>query len=169
MQCCRPVNHQTPSPIRCPAPKRPAETTKSRRKPRKSRGWGKFVIFFTNSPSTVSAGLWLSTSGGAGRPRIQPHPHDSQILRQPSARRGAPRSPSAAESGQSRRGCGGEVVSQKGRWSGAESGDALWRRQLGSETPFPPEGVCCGDTPAKGPECFLKPTSASIRIPRPFR
>jgi hypothetical protein len=100
-----PVNRQTPSPIRFPAPKRPAETARSRKKPQELTGKRKFVIFFTNSLSTVSAGLWLSTSGGAWRPRIQPHPHDFQFRHRPSARRGARPSLPAAEPGQSQRGC----------------------------------------------------------------
>ena len=45
MQCYRPVNQQALSPIRSPAPQRPAETARSRKKPKKSRGWRKFVIF----------------------------------------------------------------------------------------------------------------------------
>ena len=40
---------------------------------------GEFVIFFTNSLSTVSAGLWLSTSRRALGPRIRPHPHVSHL------------------------------------------------------------------------------------------
>ena len=105
MPCSWPVNRQTPSPIRFLAPKRPTETAKTRVKPQELTGRKKFVIFFTNSLSTVSAGLWLSTSGSAWRPRIQPHPHDFQFRHRPSARRGARPSLPAAEPGQSQRGC----------------------------------------------------------------
>ena len=158
MPCSWPVNRQTPSPIRFLAPKRPTETAKTRVKPQELTGGKKFVIFFTNSLSTVSAGLWLSTSGGAWRPRIRPHPHDFQFRHRPSARRGARPSLSAAEPGQS----------QRGRWwlNRIPGGPVLRERKVDSHPETLPV-VCSPPGPCglwvqspRGPE----PSSAQLRF-----
>jgi len=46
MQCCRPVNHQTPSPIQSPAPKRPAETRQKSKETKEIEGLEEVRDFF---------------------------------------------------------------------------------------------------------------------------